>query len=196
MSSAAGIAIAAATCAALATPASALAQSFSTTEIQQAVDAHNLARCQVHPAAASMPAVTWDETLAMVAQNWAMRAQQFSHNPNRNRQYRQLGGKEGSVGENMSLLSASLASIGTVVASWVSERQSYAFHAVSSNDTESNHYTQIVWSATRRIGCGKARRWDNRFLYVCNYAPAGNVVGRFPYAAGNGTTQACSAVKR
>ena len=189
------IALAAATCVALTSPASALAQAFTATEIQQTLDAHNSARCQVSPPAVSLPPVTWDAALAQVAQAYAMRAREFAHNPRRDAQYARLGGK-GPVGENLSLLSPSLATVPTVVGSWVAERRSYTYQSVSPGDRKSGHYTQIIWAVTRRIGCGKARRWGDRFLYVCNYAPAGNVIGRFPYVAGTGTNQSCLSGKR
>ena len=42
-----------------------------------------------------------------------------------------------------------------------------------------DHYTQVVWNETTRIGCGIAYgcpRWYTTF--VCNYWPAGNFLGR------------------
>jgi pathogenesis-related protein 1 len=187
------IAVAAAVCVGVIRPAH--GQAFTAIEIQQALDAHNQARCLVNPPAASMPPVTWDPALARVAQGWATRAAQFSHNPNRTRQYAQLGGN-GVVGENLSLLSASLASIPFVVGSWVGEARTYSRHAVAPGDAEWSHYTQIIWAGTRRIGCGKAPRAKSQVLYVCNYAPAGNVIGHFPYTTGRGTNRSCSAGQR
>jgi hypothetical protein len=190
MASTVGMMSAATVCIVLINPTSLLGQAFTAAEIQSALDTHNRARCEVSPPARSMPAVTWDIALAQVAQAWATRATQFAHNPNRDKQYARIGGK-GPVGENLSLLSAALAGVPTVVGSWVGERRSYRYHRVAPTDTESNHYTQMVWAATRRIGCGKAPRTGNRVLYVCNYAPAGNVIGQFPYVAGRGANRAC-----
>jgi PadR family transcriptional regulator len=42
------------------------------------------------------------------------------------------------------------------------------------------HYTQIVWSNTREVGCGVARD-SNREVWVCNYNPPGNWIGERPY---------------
>lgn len=36
------------------------------------------------------------------------------------------------------------------------------------------HFTQVVWKATKRLGCGQAGKF-----VVCNYYPAGNVQGQF-----------------
>ncbi len=53
------------------------------------------------------------------------------------------------------------------------------------------HFTQLSWAETFLVGCGIAeyndyyagRRWNTR-IYVCNYGPAGNVVGDWMYRAG------------
>jgi hypothetical protein len=37
------------------------------------------------------------------------------------------------------------------------------------------HFTQIVWRGTRVVGCGVAS-CSGKALWVCRYAPAGNVV--------------------
>lgn len=70
------------------------------------------------------------------------------------------------------------------VASWVSEKQWYSYptNACSAPaDKACGHYTQVVWKATTEVGCGKAICADKTQVWVCNYAPAGNVVGQKPY---------------
>src|SRR5712691_6171246 len=42
------------------------------------------------------------------------------------------------------------------------------------------YYTQIVWRDTREVGCGVARG-PGREVWVCDYSPPGNWVGRRPY---------------
>lgn len=42
------------------------------------------------------------------------------------------------------------------------------------------HYTQMLWAASVRIGCGYVNHMvgnRNTVLLVCNYGPAGNVRG-------------------
>ncbi len=42
------------------------------------------------------------------------------------------------------------------------------------------HYTQLVWHNTTDVGCGRAS-CGNAEVWVCNYLPAGNFIGRKPY---------------
>ena len=41
------------------------------------------------------------------------------------------------------------------------------------------HFTQVVWKGSKEIGVGKSFGRDGRVFVVCNYLPAGNVIGRF-----------------
>jgi len=41
-------------------------------------------------------------------------------------------------------------------------------------------FTQVVWKGSREIGIGRAFADNGQTVYVvCNYLPAGNVMGRF-----------------
>jgi pathogenesis-related protein 1 len=71
-----------------------------------------------------------------------------------------------------------------VVAGWATEKPWYSR---ATNTCEAplgktcGHYTQIVWEATREVGCAKAICKDSSQIWVCNYAPAGNMIGQRPY---------------
>ena len=71
-----------------------------------------------------------------------------------------------------------------VVAAWATEQPWYS-RTTNTCDAPPGktcgHYTQMVWETTREVGCGKAVCNDNSQIWVCNYAPAGNVVGQRPY---------------
>ncbi len=49
--------------------------------------------------------------------------------------------------------------------------------------SECGHYTQMVWSGSTAIGCGRAVCADQSQVWVCRYTPSGNVVGERPYPA-------------
>jgi pathogenesis-related protein 1 len=71
-----------------------------------------------------------------------------------------------------------------VVDSWGSEEQWYSHQGNSCNapaGKSCGHYTQLVWQGSTEVGCGKALCPDNSQIWVCNYAPAGNVIGQSPY---------------
>merc|ERR1711953_410801 len=46
--------------------------------------------------------------------------------------------------------------------------------AIQQFDMNTGHYTQLVWQSTTAVGCG-----TNGDLLVCEYGPAGNMVGAF-----------------
>jgi pathogenesis-related protein 1 len=66
---------------------------------------------------------------------------------------------------------------------WAGEKDNYDY---ASNRCAAGkicgHYTQVVWAATERVGCGLAQCAGLAFgaTIVCNYSPAGNSGGR-PY---------------
>jgi len=48
------------------------------------------------------------------------------------------------------------------------------------------HFTQVVWKNSTELGCGAAQgvktfqgNQYNAFYVVCQYGPAGNVIGQF-----------------
>ncbi len=58
-------------------------------------------------------------------------------------------------------------------------------------DPVTGHYTQLVWAESSLLGCGQITYDQDRFVnqfVVCNYGPAGNVIGSPIYTEGS----ACS----
>jgi len=46
--------------------------------------------------------------------------------------------------------------------------------------SQAGHFTQVVWKDSRELGVGRAFSDDEqRVFVVCNYFPAGNIIGRF-----------------
>ncbi|RJX19709.1 MAG: SCP-like extracellular [Desulfobulbus sp.] len=147
--------------------------------------AHNRVRSEL-----SLPQIAWSDELARFAQEWAdYLAEQngcgMRHRPDR--------GRYGlPYGENLYWASPIRMGNGTrkkqslspqkVVGSWVSEREDYDHSRNRCRWGKTcGHYTQVIWKATRRIGCGMATCSDLSQIWVCNYDPPGNYLGQPPY---------------
>ncbi len=135
------------------------------------LDAHNVVRQNVSPAPSTpIPDLVWDDELAASAQAWADRCK-FEHS---------------GPGENLFASSGSGTAPQQVVDSWAGEAASYTYDNNSCSGV-CGHYTQLVWRDTVHIGCA-ATSCDNLAafggpgeLWVCQYDPPGNFIGRKPY---------------
>ncbi len=132
---------------------------------REMVAEHNSVRARV----GTRP-LQWSEPLASVAQEWAdhlMQTGQFvqSRNP--------------KYGENLYEISDAAATPADVIQAWAEEVSHYDYPSNSCRSV-CGHYTQVVWNDTRRVGCAVARG-DRREVWVCEYDPPGNWVGRKPY---------------
>ncbi|ODV83196.1 hypothetical protein CANARDRAFT_203592, partial [[Candida] arabinofermentans NRRL YB-2248] len=105
--------------------------------------------------------LSWDSTLASYAQAYADKydcSGTLTHS----------GGK---YGENLAL---GYTTTGSVDA-WYSEGDDYSY---GSGCSVYDHFTQVVWASTTKVGCGYkycSSYWGT--YIVCSYDPAGNVVG-------------------
>ncbi|CAG0893720.1 unnamed protein product [Darwinula stevensoni] len=64
------------------------------------------------------------------------------------------------------------------VDAWYNEIHLYTFGTKCSEET--GHFTQLVWTKSRRLGVARAKSKDGLTWYVvCNYDPPGNVSGYF-----------------
>ena len=127
--------------------------------------AHNAVRARVGTAP-----LAWSDPLAARSQDWADTLQargQFAHRPN------------SPYGENLFEIAGAAASPAQVVEAWAGESRNYDY---SSNRCRGmcGHYTQIAWRDTKEVGCAVARG-RGRDVWVCDYDPPGNWVGRRPY---------------
>jgi hypothetical protein len=110
--------------------------------------------------------IYWNETLAAYAQSYSEQCLwQHSHGP---------------YGEN---LARGFQDVITAVDAWGDERALYDFSTSDPTGfTElTGHFTQLVWQATEATGCGwtdcNGRNGLGGIYLVCEYWPAGNVVG-------------------
>lgn len=136
--------------------------------IREVLDAHNRWRTEV-----GVPKLSWSGTVAAGAQAWANRlavAGSLDHDAS------------SAHGENLFQGSGPRTPT-EAIDSWGSERAecNYRGQAVGSLRCVVGHYTQMVWRATREVGCGVARTADGSHIWVCRYHPAGNMVGERPY---------------
>jgi hypothetical protein len=140
--------------------------------------AHNQVR-----AALGIPDLVWDPALAAVAQAWAEQCVDdaspiglIDHNAGRSDTY------PGYVGENI-YGSGGSATGPAAVALWVSEEPDYDYATDTCAPGKTcGHYTQVVWRASERLGCGLHDCPGLTFgsSVVCNYSPGGNSGGK-PY---------------
>lgn len=147
------------------------------------VAAHNKWRTEVGVS----EKLRYSSELAASAQVWADHLKKTN-------QCKMLHSKgEGRYGENLYWASAVTWSDGRkelqkitathVVDSWGSEKADYNYAKNSCKlGKMCGHYTQVVWRATKTVGCAVAVCDDTQQqIWVCRYQPAGNVIGQKPY---------------
>ena len=129
-------------------------------EKKQWLQAHNRLRA-LH----GVPPLSWSEKVAASAQAYADRCS--------------AGHSATGYGENLAWASHDLGASG-VVQWWYDEEAGYDYNRHRS-DSVTGHFTQVVWKGTKEIGCGNAKGCTNGWAYVwvCQYNPPGNYIGRF-----------------
>ncbi|MFC4295204.1 CAP domain-containing protein [Novosphingobium tardum] len=130
--------------------------------------AHNLEREQ-----RGVAPLKWSARLAGQAQQWADRlasANRFEHATDR-----------AGAGENLWMGPAGRYSAEAMIGGFIDERRYFRpgqFPNVSKTGSwhDIGHYTQLIWPATKEVGCAVSKSGINDIL-VCRYFPAGNVMG-------------------
>ena len=129
---------------------------------------HNAARRQV-----SVPALTWNATLASYALKYA-KSQTNRCLP--------LTHSKGPYGENLFWGSGKVWTPQDAVYYWVKEKADYTR---ATNKCKSGkvcgHYTQVVWRSTKSVGCASVACKDGSTYFICSYYPFGNIIGQAPY---------------
>ena len=133
---------------------------------QQFLAAHNKYRKEV-----GVPPLKWSADLENFAKKWALvlaRIEDIKHSDNAN------------YGENI-YMSSDFPDAQTAVGSWASEKNYYHGEPIQlDNYWIFGHYTQIIWKDTKEVGCAIAQSAKGMYYVVCEYYPAGNVIGKKP----------------
>ena len=78
---------------------------------------------------------------------------------------------------------------------WGSEQANYDIPSLTcAPGAVCGHFTQLVWSKTARVGCGKATGADGNDYWVCNYDPAGNMQSESPFGTAQVVTPTAAPV--
>ncbi|KAF9774141.1 hypothetical protein IL306_007891 [Fusarium sp. DS 682] len=133
---------------------------------QKALDLHNEAR----KAVGNEP-LTWDDSLASGAQEWADHLAQTGS----------LEHSGGEDGENLYMGSGSNP-FASAVEAFLSEKSQYNGEAISGSNYQSfGHYTQCVWKTTTKVGMAVAKDSSGASWVVARYQKPGNMIGDKPY---------------
>ncbi|KAK8637708.1 hypothetical protein V6N13_136174 [Hibiscus sabdariffa] len=124
-------------------------------------------------AAIGLRPLVWNARTASYAQWYA----------NQRRKDCALRHSNGPYGENIFWGSGNVWKAAQAAALWVSERKWYDYRSNScAGGEECGHYTQIVWSRSKRVGCAMVVCDGGRGVFmICNYDPPGNYIGERPY---------------
>ena len=139
-------------------------------QVQELLDLHNRVRAEV-----GVGPVTWDPAVAKVAQDYADKMAAsgvFAHNQN-----------NGGLGENIAMRWPN-PTVSQLAGMWADEKKDWNTAWVIGQEPgnpQTGHYTQMVWRATTKIGAGIATGADGKTYLVCNYNPAGNMMGQHPF---------------
>ncbi len=129
---------------------------------------HNYYRDQV-----GVPNLEWSDELAEYAQNWANKLARKCN----------MYHSSGEYGENI-YWTSSTATEAEVVDYWASEEK-YFNHRnrtyKKGSGLKSGHYSQVIWKETTHVGGAVADCKHGGQIWVCNYDPHGNVIGRKAY---------------
>ena len=154
-------------------------------EIPGMVAAHNKAR-----APHKLPPMKWSPALEKNAQEWANHLAKYNRCKMKHRP--SSGPFRQKYGENLYWASAvrwdngkrdvQKISAPKVVQHWDAEKKYFNYRINQCFPGQMcGHYTQVVWRASTQVGCAKAVCSDKTQVWVCNYNPGGNYVGKRPY---------------
>lgn len=130
--------------------------------------AHNQWRKEV-----GAPPLKWNQDLSKSAEKWALKL---------SKKQGHLEHSHGDYGENIYWTSALVCPAAEATDAWGSEQSFYHDQKINgTNYQKFGHYTQMIWSTTTEVGCAVVSNGDKGTYAVCQYLPAGNIIGLHPY---------------
>lgn len=144
----------------------------------EALALHNRERALV-----GKPALSWDAGLASLAQDWA---HQLCGKGRGARGLRHRPVRPGGPGENLwqgMATGGQVFPVASAIRDWAAEKRYYDPRTGGCRGGVCGHYTQMIWGTTTRVGCAAATCPSGAFtatVWVCNYSPAGNILGLRP----------------
>ncbi|XP_053665357.1 cysteine-rich venom protein-like [Anopheles marshallii] len=136
---------------------------------------HDSYRTKVIPPAANMLNMKWHHGAARSAQKWANQCRVLTHDTPKGRWIDNFG----ACGQNI-FVSTHRVPWMFALRTWFLERQNFTYGSSRNVLDIVGHYTQMVWAATHKVGCGLTKcpkggpRGKPFYNYVCNYCPIGN----------------------
>ncbi|MBF0120084.1 MAG: hypothetical protein HQK79_14720 [Desulfobacterales bacterium] len=142
-------------------------------EVKDLLNIHNKIRADV-----GVEPLKWSSKIADYAQEWANYLAKTGCKMEHRSTLRQ---NKKNYGENLFMGTAGHYGVFDAVKSWEEEKKDYKGETLNnSNWYVSGHYTQIVWKATKELGCSKTL-CNGKIIVVCNYDPPGNYLGQKAY---------------
>ena len=147
------------------------------------VNKHNQLRAQ--EGAADMEVMTWNESLAGAAKDWAKQCKwKHGHPP-------LPGTSFTDYGQNLYYTTGKISMEGGIQ-DWYDEKSDYDYDTLGCTAGKMcGHYTQVVWATSRQVGCAyhlctalSGTTHKNVEYLACNYLPQGNFVGQKPFKKG------------
>lgn len=133
---------------------------------------HNNAR-----AVYGIPKLAWSDSLAATSQIWAntlARTGKFVHS------------KRVLTGENLAYGTRGVFTPTRLFNLWMAEKKyfisgkKFPYVSTSGSYKDVGHYTQLIWSTTKKVGCAIASSSKLSYL-VCQYQGPGNVLGSYVF---------------
>ncbi|XP_048203253.1 cysteine-rich secretory protein 1 [Perognathus longimembris pacificus] len=139
---------------------------------EEIINVHNRLRRSVDPPARNMLKMEWSPEAAYNARILARYCDMVESDPMERRLSNTF------CGENVHVESTPIP-WAEVIETWYNESRyfKYGEWTTMNEDTQTNHYTQVVWASSFLLGCGVSSCRKNRepqYIYICHYCHEGN----------------------